>query len=212
MANYFNNFPKTVYSLNDSISLDRITNLMACFSFDESLTENSILYYEYVVPDGETPEILAYKLYGSSEDHWIILKLNGIMDVKKDWPLDQRSLSVAINDKYANNGVLVSQTGYQWAFNNTHSYYKIETRTLVTSGEKLTDTIQVDANTFANITTSSVQYTLPDNNVLKIDTTRSAKTYYEYEVELNDNKRNVKILKEEYGAVVKDEFIRVINV
>jgi hypothetical protein len=212
MANYFNNFPKTVYSLNDSISLDRITNLMACFSFDESLTENSILYYEYVVPDGETPEILAYKLYGSSEDHWIILKLNGIMDVKKDWPLDQRSLSVAINDKYANNGVLVSQTGYQWAFNNTHSYYKIETRTLVTSGEKLTDTIQVDANTFANITTSSVQYTLPDNNVLKIDTTRSAKTYYEYEVELNDNKRNVKILKEEYVAVVKDEFIRVINV
>jgi hypothetical protein len=212
MANYFFNFPKTVYGLNGSTSLDVVTNLTTSFSFDESLTENSILYYEYSVSDGETPEIVAHKLYGSSESHWILLKLNGIMDVKKDWPLDQRSLSVAINDKYANNGVAFSQTGYQWAFNNTHSYYKIETRTLVTSGEKTVDTIQVDANTFANISTTSVQYTLPDNNVLKIDTAKSAKTYYEYEVEQNDNKRNIKVLKEEYVPVVRDEFIRVINV
>jgi hypothetical protein len=53
---------------------------------------------------------------------------------------------------------------------------------------------------------------LPDNNVLKIDTAKSAKTYYEYEVEQNDNKRNIKVLKEEYVPVVRDEFIRVINV
>lgn len=212
MANYFFNFPKTVYSLNGSNSLEVVTNLTSGFSFDESLTENSILYYEYTVPDGETPEILAHKLYGSSEDHWIILKMNKIMDVKKDWPLDQRSLNVAINDKYANNGISQSQTGYQWAFNNTHSYYKIETRTLVTSGEKVTDIIQVDANTFANISPSSVLYTLPDNNVLRIDTSRNAKTYYQYEVEQNDDKRNIKILKDEYVSVVKDEFIRIINV
>ena len=212
MANYFYNFPKTIYSLNDSPSLDRITNLMACFSFDETLTENSILYYQYTISDGETPEVLAHKLYGSSEDHWILLKMNNIMDVKKDWPLDQRSLAVAINDKYANNGISQSQTGYQWAFNNTHSYYKIETRTLVTSGEKVTDIIQVDANTFANIATSSVLYTLPDNNVLKIDTSKNAKTYYEYEVEENERKRNIKILKEEYVPAVKNEFIGTINV
>jgi hypothetical protein len=212
MANYFFNFPKTVYSLDGSNSLDRVTNLMATFSFDESLTENSVLYYEYTVADGETPEIVAHKLYGSSEAHWIILKLNGIMDVKKDWPLDQRGLSNAINDKYANNGVAFSQTGYQWAFNNTHSYYKIETRTLLASGEKTVDTIQVDANTYANIISSSVQYTLPDNNVLKIDTAKSAKTYYDFEVEENDNKRSIKVLKEQYVSVVNDEFIRVINV
>jgi hypothetical protein len=48
--------------------------------------------------------------------------------------------------------------------------------------------------------------------LLKIDTTKNAKTYYEYEVEQNDNKRNIKVLKEEYVSVVKDEFVRVINV
>lgn len=212
MAKYFINFPKTVYSQKDSKSVETITNLTTSFSFDANITENSVLYYQYDVSDGETPEIVAHKIYGSSESHWIILKMNNIVDVKTDWPLDQRSLSVAIDDKYANNGILTSQTGYQWAFNNVHSYYKIETRTIVASGEKLIDIIQVDANTFANITTSSVQYTLPDNNIVKIDTTRNAKTYYQYEVEENDKKRNIKVLKPDLATTITNEFLEVINV
>ena len=154
--------------------------------------------------------MIAHKLYGSVESHWIILKLNGVIDVKTDWPLSQRSLMDAINDKYANNGILSAQTGYQWAFNTTHSYYKIETRTLIASGEKVVDTIQVDANTFANVTMTSVQYTLPDNNIVQIDTTKNLKTYYQYELELNDKKRNIKVLKPEFVPSVTDEFIRVI--
>jgi|LakMenE01Jun11ns_1017448.scaffolds.fasta_scaffold9946704_3 hypothetical protein len=212
MAKYFINFPKTIYSQKDSKSVETVTNLTTTFSFDENITENSVLYYQYDVSDGETPEIVAHKIYGSSESHWIILKMNGIIDVKTDWPLDQRSLSVAIDKKYANNGILTSQTGYQWAFNNTHSYYKIETRTIVSSGDKIVDVIQVDANTFANITTSSVQYTLPDNNIVKIDTTRNAKTYYQYEVEENDKKRSIKVIKPELVTTITNEFLEVINV
>jgi hypothetical protein len=212
MAKYFINFPKTIYSQKDSKSVETVTNLTTTFSFDENITENSVLYYQYDVSDGETPEIVAHKIYGSSESHWIILKMNGIIDVKTDWPLDQRSLSVAIDKKYANNGISTSQTGYQWAFNNTHSYYKIETRTIVSSGDKIVDVIQVDANTFANITTSSVQYTLPDNNIVKIDTTRNAKTYYQYEVEENDKKRSIKVIKPELVTTITNEFLEVINV
>jgi predicted nucleic-acid-binding Zn-ribbon protein len=212
MAKYFINFPKTIYSQKDSKSVETVTNLTTTFSFDENITENSVLYYQYDVSDGETPEIVAHKIYGSSESHWIILKMNGIVDVKTDWPLDQRSLSVAIDKKYANNGISTSQTGYQWAFNNNHSYYKIETRTIVASGDKIVDIIQVDANTFANITTSSVQYTLPDNNIVKIDTTRNAKTYYQYEVEENDKKRSIKVIKPELVTTITNEFLEVINV
>lgn len=211
MSKYFSYFPKTIYNLDNSNSLDAVTNLMNGFSFDESLTENSILYYEYTVADGETPEMLAHKIYGSVEKHWVILKLNGVVDVKTDWPLSQKNLMEVINNKYANNGILTSQTGYQWAFNTTHSYYKIETRTLVASGEKVIDTIQIDANTYANVITSSIQYTLPDNNVVQIDTTRNLKTYYQYEVDLNESKRNIKVLKPEFVPSVTDEFVRVIS-
>ncbi len=212
MAKYFINFPKTIYSQKDSKNLDTVTNLTTSFSFGEDITENSILYYKYDVSDGETPEIVAHKLYGDSESHWIILKLNNIVDVKSDWPLDQRSLSQAIDKKYANNGIAFSQTGYQWAFNNTHSYYKIETKTFVATGQKTVDTIQVDANTYANIATSSSLYTLADNNTVKVDITRNAKTYYQYEVEENDKKRSIKVLKRELIPAITNEFIRTFNV
>jgi hypothetical protein len=211
MAKYFINFPKTVYNLNGANSLDLLTNITSSFSFDRSLTENSVLYYEYTVADGETPEIVAHKLYGSVENHWILLKLNEIIDVKTDWPLEQRNLIKFIDEKYSVNGEPFNQSGYQWAFNNTHSYYKIESRTLVASGEQTVDKIQIDANTFANVVSNIVTYTLPDNNLLEVETSRISKTYYEYETELNEAKRNIKVLRSEFVPSVTDEFIRVMT-
>ena len=67
MAKYFNYFPKTVYNLDNSGALDSITNITTNFSFDKNILENSILYYQYDVQDGETPEIVAHKVYGDSE-------------------------------------------------------------------------------------------------------------------------------------------------
>jgi hypothetical protein len=211
MAKYFINFPKTVYNLNGANSLDLLTNITSSFSFDRSLTENSVLYYEYTVADGETPEIVAHKLYGSVENHWILLKLNEIIDVKTDWPLEQRNLIKFIDEKYSVNGEPFNQSGYQWAFNNTHSYYKIESRTLVASGEQTVDKIQIDANTFANVVSNIVTYTLQDNNLLEVETSRTLKTYYEYETELNEAKRNIKVLRPEFVPSVTDEFIRVMT-
>lgn len=211
MAKYFSYFPKTFYNLGDKNSVDSITNLTVNFSFDNDITDNSVLYYNYTVKDGETPEIVAYRNYGSAEQHWIILKLNGIMDVKNDWPLDVRSLNRYIDDKYANNGIGFSQTGHAWASSNIHSYYKIETRTFVSTGEKTVDTIRVDANTYANIAATSTVYTLGDGKVLNLSVSKTQKSYYDYEVELNDEKRTIKILKNEFMPVINDEFIAVIR-
>jgi hypothetical protein len=205
MANFFNYFPKTVYNLDDSFGLDTITNLTTGFSFDNNILDNSVLYYEYTIPDGETPEIVAHKVYGSSEKHWLILKMNGIKDVKNDWPLDQISFADAIDRKYANNAN-VGQTGYEWAHENIHSYYKIETRTLVLTGEKTIDMIQVDADVYANVSTEQSTYTLPDNSSVIVSTSKQSKTYYEYDSEQNELKRNIKILKREYIGVIEKEF------
>jgi hypothetical protein len=209
MAKYFSYFPKTYYSLDESPSLDYVTNIMAKFTFEESFKNNSVVYYEYAVSDGETPEMLAHKLYGSSEKHWIIMSMNDIMNPVTDWPLDTISFNKYINKKYepyANtaNGF----TGLQWANQNIHSYYKVETITDVLTGEKTENVITIDPYTFANTTTYSAAntYTLKDGTTIEINTTRDAKTYYEYEEELNESKRIIKILKPEFVNAVEDEF------
>jgi len=237
MAKYFRYFPKTVYNLEGSNSLDTVTNLTASFSFDESLTENSIAYYQYTVPDGETPEIVANKFYGGPEKHWIILKMNNIFDVKTDWPVEQRVLDEVVRSKYADSWItetfemadeegnlfvtengesLIYETGkerdgLQWAIINNHSFYKIETRLFPVTEEKTVDKIQITEEDYNNLVEESANYTLSDGNTLTISITKTRMSFYDYEVEQNDAKRDIKILKSEYVAVVDQEFVGVIS-
>jgi len=237
MAKYFRYFPKTIYNLDGSNSLDTVTNLTASFSFDKSLAENSVAYYQYTVPDGETPEIVANKFYGASEKHWIILKMNNIFDVKTDWPLEQRVLNEVIRSKYANNWItetiemtdeegnlfvaengesLIYETGkerdgLEWAIINNHSFYKIETRLFPVTGEKTIDKLQITEEDYNNLVEENASYTLSDGNTLTVSTTKTRMSFYDYEVEGNDAKRIIKILKNEFVSTVDQEFIEVIS-
>ena len=68
MAKYFNYFPKTFYSSNNSTTgIDTVTNIIARFSFESTLKQNSSAFYKYTIQDSDTPEIIAHKYYGSAE-------------------------------------------------------------------------------------------------------------------------------------------------
>jgi|LWDU01.1.fsa_nt_gi hypothetical protein len=62
--------------------------------------DNTILFELYDIVDGESPENLAYKLYGSAEHHWVLLTINNIVDVNKNWPMSQRDFNVYVSEKY----------------------------------------------------------------------------------------------------------------
>jgi hypothetical protein len=214
MAKYFNYFPQTAYYLSDdNSSLDVVTNIMSRFSFNATSKDKLVMYSKYDIFDGETPEIIADKLYGSPEKHWIILSVNNIKNPQFDWPLRYNDLTKYIDIKYrgvtyantANSG-----TGLSWAKSHTHSYYINEKRTLPTGDETL-ETIIIDAATFANTnTTSTVVYTLYDSTNVTITTTKSSISYYEYEIEENEGKRTIDILRPEFVKTIEQEFRNVI--
>lgn len=211
MANYFNIFPKTVYSLkNTPTSVDIITNLTSKFTISESFKNNNALYYEYVVTDGETPEMLAHKIYGNSERHWIILAMNDIFNIVTDWPSDNRTINNIIENKYVDFAdVANNQTGLEWSQSNVHSYYEIETQSNPLTTETFVRETQIDHNTYSGIVASSSTYTLADGNTITIKHDRKQITYYDYEMIQNDNKRTIKILNPELLTVVEEEFKRV---
>jgi hypothetical protein len=64
---------------------------------------------------------------------------------------------------------------------------------------------EVDANTYANVVVSTSSVTLQDNSVITIATSRQTKNYYEYEVEENEKKRKIKLLKPEFVADLEKE-------
>ena len=203
MSKYFSYFPKTLYTL-DSSNVDAVTSIVSRFGFESSFKDNTAVYYEYNVQDSDTPEIIANKFYGDSEKHWVVLMLNQIIDPQFDWPLDQRTIISFINEKYSANAS-AGQSGITWAQGNTHSYYKVETRTTNSTNTELQTKLQVDANTYANVAATTTNLLLEDGNSITIAVSKETKTYYDYEVEQNENKRTIKLLKPEFVSPIEDE-------
>jgi hypothetical protein len=64
--------------------------------FRKELFENITLYDEYDVVDGETPEIISEKVYGTPNYHWVIMLLNQNWDYLNDWVKDETTLKSCI--------------------------------------------------------------------------------------------------------------------
>jgi hypothetical protein len=214
MARYFNFFPKTTYiKSSDSTEIDVLTNITSRFGFEQSFKDNTSVFYEYEVRDGDTPEIIANKIYGDSEKHWVILSLNDIVDPNYDWPLEQRTLVRFIDKKYtANADTANGQSGLVWSKSNIKEYYKIETTTHNASETITINRYQVDANTYANVSVSTTpSFELEDGSFIDIAVTKETKTFYDFEIDENEKKRSIKILKPEFVFAVEQEFRRVIS-
>jgi hypothetical protein len=209
MSKYFNFFPKVLYT-TDSKTGDVVNNLTTRFNFEEKFKNNTAVCYEYDIQDSDTPEIIASKIYNDPERHWIVLLFNDILDPQFDWPMDYRTLVSFMDEKYKANAN-TGQSGTNWAQSHTHAYYKIETRTTIRTNTITVNKIEVDANTYANIANSSSTVTLPDGYVITIATSKNSQSYYDYEMELNESKRKIKLLKPELVNAVEEEFRRVIR-
>lgn len=221
MSRYFNYFPSTYYTsgANNVTSLDVVTNILARFGFEASIKENSAGFYPYQIKDTDTPETIASKFYGDSEKHWVVLLFNDIIDPQYDWPLSYNNFITYVDKKYqgseyANSNV--QYAGVNWAQNDNHvhSYYKLNTRTTnanVIDKKTIVEKIQIDANAYANVSVTTTQYTLQNGTVITESISKEKKTYYEYEMDLNENKRSIKLLKPEFVDIVFSEFKAVIS-
>jgi hypothetical protein len=207
MSIYFSNFPKDLYSFNDFYEI-YVTNIVSRISFEQKFMNNAAAYYVHRIKDGETPEGLAYKIYGNSERHWIILLMNEIIDPLYDWPLNYESFNKYIISKY---------NSIEYAMSNMHSYYKVTTSTInqnspsrITNVEK----IRVDFSTYTDILENPNDYTyqvitLADGNSLSRQVSAQAKSFYDYETEQNEAKRSIKILKQEFVSSAVSELKKV---
>lgn len=211
MSKYFSYFPKTLYRPTDeNVDLDVVTNIVSRFVIEDSIKENSYAYYFYDVSEEDTPEILAAKLYNDPEKHWIILAMNDIIDPQYDWPLSEKQLSNFIDKKYTSNAnTLISQTGLQWSKENIHSYYYVVEKT---HQDNITiDKYEVDANTYANTTISTSTLTLSDGNQVTKRILKETKTYFDYEKDVNESKRQIKILKSSFVNEVEQKLREVMK-
>ena len=98
---YFSKFPKLEYSSTGSTADGKIvTHLLRRVAIKQSLDDDMKLMDDYFVKEGETPENLSHKHFGSAKYHWVILMTNNVTDRYYQWPMTQPQFDEFLTDKY----------------------------------------------------------------------------------------------------------------
>ena len=172
---YFSSFPKIVYDIDNSGNLKVVTEIFRRIKLRDKISDSTSLYLKYFVQNGDTPESIAYKHFGSSSLHWVILLTNNITDRYYGWPLSDQAFEEYVKNKYTNPGAI-------------HHYEKVQS---------------------SGVTTSSDYSHLIECN--STDLGASSVSNYEYELRLQDAKREIKLLDRKYLPIFIEEFQKKIS-
>jgi len=191
---YFDTLPKIVYTNSAGQSL-AMTNLLARASVIPQILKDPLVYYSYDIQEGDTPEIIAHKYYGDSYRYWIVLFANELLDPQWDWPMTYNMFEQYLADKYPSTNIYVEVEYYEKVI----TQYDVNTQTTTVNK------VRIDEDIYNSLpVTQTATYTLPTGPVT-ITTERNAVSIYDYELALNESKRNIKILNSNYVSEVENQ-------
>ena len=99
---YFESFPLIPYDSVGDGEFKVVTNLLKRVAMRSKVKTNVMMFDTYDVKEGETPEMIADKLYGDPELHWIVLLMNNVTDRYHQWPMNNNQFLSYMHDKYTN--------------------------------------------------------------------------------------------------------------
>ena len=102
---YFSAFPYIVYDSVGDYNFKVTTNLLRRVALRAKVKQNTLVFDTYDLREGETPEIIAHKLYGDPTLHWIVLMSNDISDRYHQWPMKAGQFNQYLIDKYGLAGI-----------------------------------------------------------------------------------------------------------
>lgn len=258
-TSYFDKIPKLKYDINRSLvnpKYETVTDIFFRIRFLQEVLNNINSYFVAEIEEGETPEIIAEKVYKDPGAFWMITIANNILDPQWDWPLDYDQFDKYIVGKYGSvENAQTSNHHFEMVVTRTLSPDNITTeRKYIINEKKLTDNnldvpynyyypFVVTADILADDTTIKIDSTLYTvdsgienqepgefglqpgslatvqyvnsyniNNKTVVEVVKGqAVSNYDYENELNENKRFIKIIKNEYYQQIQKEFEAITN-
>ena len=226
---YFQKFPYTFYTLDDRKTTQLIQNILIRNKITDDIKNSFVMYDEYDVRDGDTPEILAYKFYGDSNLHWLVLHMNEILDPRFDWPLDTRKFQDYLNSKYPDidgidhyedsnenpiNGNVILNASVFNNFNVGDVVYNLSSKGIgyITSSSSTSIIVTTTEGGFkaGNLISNNIMGTSQATITSTTSITGTPVTFYIAEDRDNEAKRRVRILKPQFVSAIIAEFDRKI--
>ena len=194
MANeYFRNLPDFEYvnRTKDGRYLSNYTQVKNLFKkgkLREDIFQDLTVFEKYNIEGDDRPDNVAFKIYGNAQLDWVVMMSNNIINLYNEWPMSLQSFEIYLVDKY----------GTDEKLNEVHHYESNEVKD--TTGVIIFPKgVQVSA-------AQSVSYHEPmtDEQVV-VNPISRAVTNYEYEENINNEKRRIYLIKPMYLSVVFDD-------
>ena len=201
MSNYFRRLPNLDYPslLNDresNIDFVQTKNLFRRAKVREDLFANFMQFDKYQIVGDERPDNVAEKVYDRDDYDWIILMSNNIIDINNEWPLTQSQLNEFLNEKYTPQELV-----------SIHHYETLELRDnknqlILPAGIVVDEDYSLEYLSGGQVKSTN---SLVDGRPIR------AVTFYDYENDLNDKKRNINVLKSEFVGTFIRDFERIMK-
>jgi len=186
---YFDEFPDILLpsfanDRNSSSDFVRSKNLFKRAKIRDDFFSTATVFDLYSIIGDDRPDNVAQKLYGDSDLDWVVLLSNNIINIRDEWPMSQYDLERYLDNKYS-----------QEQLSEIHHYETKEVKTdfgmlLLQEG------LWVDANYTFKFTDDDEVKTLSGANILTSVST------YQFEIQKNDSKRNIYVLRSNYLQTV----------
>ena len=168
-------YPSFLREKKSSLDYIEVKNVFRRIKLRDDLQSNFTIFNKYEIEEGMRPDTVAEEIYGSAEFDWIVLTVAGILNVRNEWPLNNRDLYNYCLDKYDD---------------SLNSVRFFETKEVKNADGKL-------ILPKGKVVDSSFTIPDPDNVSANLNPVVGISNY-EYETRLNDEKRNIYVLREEY--------------
>jgi hypothetical protein len=191
MASYFRQVPKFNYvsrnadekNISDYIE---VKNLFKRGKLREDIFGNLSFFTKYSIIGDERPDNVAYNAYGEETLDWVVLLSNNILNIQTEWPMTQQVFDRFVLSKYGD---------YNTLYNGIHHYESREILNYI-GNIIIPKGLEVDENYSVSYYDFSTEQDVTVTNIAQ------PVTNYDYENKIQEDKRNIFILKPLYLNVV----------
>lgn len=199
MSNYFSKIPNFDYvsrlpnaKIGDYI---RVKNFFKKSKLREDIFQNLAFFEKYTIDGNDRPDNVAFKVYDDATFDWVILVANNIINIQSEWPLEQNDFDRYMLEKYGD---------YNTLYNGIHHYETEEVKnsngvTIVPAGLEVQNNYTVSYyDFFTEIQIQTGNLSIPITN-------------YDYEKQIDEDKRNIFVLKPFYLNVVVNDLDEIVR-
>ena len=195
MSNYFRKLPNLDYpsllkNRESNVDYFQTKNLFRRVKIREDLFANFMQFDKYEIVGDERPDNVSEKVYGRDDLDWVVLLSNNIIDINNEWPLSQLQLNRFLADKYTPQELV-----------SIHHYETLELRDnknqlILPAGLVVDEDFNLEYLSGGQIKST--------NSLVEGRPVRAV-TFFDYENDLNEQKRNINVIKKDFlGMFIKD--------